>query len=55
MTKKNLNQNGKYTQDLIDSIEPNFLFSNNPINRFKVIKDNNNKLQNKDKLLLMDS
>ena len=52
MTKKNLNQNGKYTQDLIDSIEPNFLFSNNPINRFKVIKDNNNKLQNKDELLL---
>ena len=51
MTKKNLNQNGKYSQDLIDSIEPDFLFSNNPINRFKVIKDGNNELQNKDEHL----
>ena len=51
MTKKNLNQNGKYSQDLIDSIEPDFLFSNNPINRFKVIKDRNNELQNKDEHL----
>ena len=52
MTKKNLNQNGKYSQDLIDSIEPYFLFSNNPINRFKVVKDTNNELQNKEDLLL---
>ena len=52
MTKKNLNQNGKYSQDLIDSIEPYFLFSNNPINRFKVVKDTNNESQNKDELLL---
>ena len=51
MTKKNLNQNGKYSQDLIDSIEPDFLFSNNPINRFKVIKDRNNELKNKDEHL----
>ena len=51
MTKKNLNQNGKYSQDLIDSIEPDFLFGNNPINRFKVIKDRNNELQNKDEHL----
>ena len=51
MTKKNLNQNGKYSQDLIDSIESDFLFSNNPINRFKVIKDRNNELQNKDEHL----
>ena len=51
MTKKNLNQNGKYSQDLIDSIESDFLFSNNPINRFEVIKDSNNELENKDELL----
>ena len=51
MTKKNLNQNGKYSQDLIDSIEPDFPFGNNPINRFKVIKDRNNELQNKDEHL----
>ena len=51
MTKQNFNQNGKYSQDLIDSIEPDFLFSSNPINRFKLIKESNNELQNKDKLL----
>ena len=44
MTKKALNQNGIYVQELIDTIEPNFVFSNKPIKRFKVIetsKDNN--------------
>ncbi len=35
MTKKALNQNSKYTQKLIDIIEPDFIFSNKPINRFK--------------------
>ncbi len=39
MTKKALNQNSKYTQKLIDTIEPDFIFSNKPINRFK---DQNN-------------
>ena len=39
MTKKILNQNTKYAQKLIDNIEPNFFFSNKPINRFKEIKD----------------
>jgi DNA polymerase len=38
MTKKTLNQNAKYVQELIDTIEPDFIFSNKPINRFKVIK-----------------
>ena len=41
MTKKVLNQNDKYVQELIDTIEPDFVFSNKPINRFKVIKNNN--------------
>ena len=35
MTKKTLNQNAKYTQELIDIIEPDFIFSDKPLNRFK--------------------
>ena len=42
MTKKSLNQNDKYVQELINSIEPDFIFSNKPINRFNVIEKNNN-------------
>ena len=40
MTKKTLNQNGKYVQKLIDNIEPNFIFSNESINRFQSRKGN---------------
>ena len=40
MTKKTLNQNAKYVQKLINTIEPDFNFSNKPINRFNVIKNN---------------
>ncbi len=40
MTKKTLNQNGKYVQKLIDNIEPNFIFSNVAINRFQSRKGN---------------
>ena len=48
MTKKTLNQNAKYVQELIDTIEPDFIFHNKPINRFKIIeKDHNNNNQNK--------
>ena len=43
MTKKTINQNSIYTQELIKTIEPDFSFSNNPINRFKIIKHNENK------------
>ena len=49
MTKKALNQNSKYDQKLIDIIEPDFIFSNKPINRFKnqnnldELKENNKK------------
>ena len=39
MTKKTLNQNDKYFHEFIDRIEPDFIFSNKPINRFKVIKN----------------
>ena len=38
MTKKTLNQNTKYAQELIDMIEPDFFFNNEPINRFNVTK-----------------
>ena len=52
MTKKALNQNGKYVQELIDSIETDYVFSNKPINRFKVVEKNNNiEKQNKNELL----
>ena len=49
MTKKALNQNGKYVQELINTIEPDFVFNNQPINRFKVIESNNDNTK-KDKL-----
>ena len=45
MTKKTLNQNDIYVQKLVNTIEADFIFSNKPINRFKVIKsskDNTN-------------
>ena len=48
MAKKALNQNGIYVQQLIDDIEPDFIFNNKPINRFKIIKKNVNDL-NQDK------
>ena len=38
MTKKALNQNGKYVQQLKDTIEPNFIFSNKPLNRFEIVE-----------------
>ena len=40
MTKKALNQNAKYVQELINTIEPNFNFENKPINRFTIKADN---------------
>ena len=48
MTKKTLNQNAKYTEQLIDLIEPDFNFSNKPLNRFKIEEiDKENNYQNK--------
>ena len=43
MTKKTLNQNAKYVQKLINIIEPDFVFSEKPINRFKTIENINKK------------
>ena len=42
MSKNELNQNGKYTQKLKVSIEPDFDFSNKPINRFQTVINNQN-------------
>jgi uracil-DNA glycosylase len=52
MTKKVINQKGKFDEQLIDTIEPNFVFKDKPINRFNIIKNNNSSNQiNKTKLL----
>ena len=45
MTKNPLNQNGKYTQILMDSVEPDFIFEDKAINRLMSTQkndDNNN-------------
>ena len=40
-----LNQNAKYDQRFLDKVEPKFEFSNKPINRLKIVKENS--VQNK--------
>ena len=46
MTKKALNQNAKYVQELIKSIEPDFIFNNKVINRIKITNcTNQNKVE----------
>ena len=40
MTKKLINQKGKLDEVLINTIEPNFIFSDKPINRFNIINNN---------------
>ena len=49
MAKKTLNQNAKYAQDLIDSVEPDYIFSSKPLNRFKVV-DGDDKDNKREKL-----
>ena len=51
MTKKTLNQNGKYVQKLIDIIEPNFSFNHKPINRVNSPNNDLNKKHVKTKQL----
>tara|TARA_B100002019_G_scaffold186242_1_gene160821 strand:+ start:915 stop:1631 length:717 start_codon:yes stop_codon:yes gene_type:complete len=51
MTKKTLNQNAKYVHELITAIEPDFNFSNKPINRLKIIETYNDNNSDKSKLL----
>ena len=53
MSKKAVNQNVKYVQELIDIIEPDFNFNSEPINRFKTADDKyNNNNQEKNKKIL---
>jgi len=52
MTKSYLNQNAKYVNELIESVEPDFIFSDKPINRSKFINNKKEDYnQNKTKLL----
>ena len=52
MTKKVINQNTKLNQELINTIEPKFIFADEPINRFNILETNNDTLQiNKEELL----
>ena len=52
MTKKVINQKSKFDNELINTIEPNFVFKDKPINRFKIIENSNDSNQNdKTKLL----
>ena len=51
MIKKTLNQNANYVRKLINLIEPNFVFSNTPINRFRLKNNNISTNFNKTKLL----
>jgi DNA polymerase len=52
MIKKVINQKGKLDEQLIDTIEPNFVFKNKPINRFNFIENSNDNDQtNKAELL----
>ena len=44
MSKKSLNQNSKYNQELINTFEPDFTFDNKPINRVNILKKNNSQL-----------
>jgi DNA polymerase len=40
MTKKVINQKGKFDEELMNTIEPNFVFKNKPIDRFNIVDVN---------------
>ena len=54
MTKKVINQNDKFREELINTNEPNFVFNNKPINRFanNDVELDGNLSKNKTELLL---
>ena len=41
MTKKVINQKDKFDEELINTIEPNFIFRDKPINRFNIVENSN--------------
>ena len=45
MTKKVINQKGKFDEELINTIEPNFKFNDKPINRFNIVESNYDLIQ----------
>ena len=53
MAKKTLNQNDKYVQEFINNVEPDFVFSDRPINRLRIsrIKNNNFKINKTQELI----
>ncbi len=52
MTKKVINQKGKFDEELINTIKLNFVFKDKPLNRFSIIENRDeNNLANKAKLL----
>ncbi len=52
MTKKAINQNTKLNRELINTIEPKFIFADKPINRFSVLETKDGTQQiNKEELL----
>ena len=51
MSKKDLNQNAKYTQKIINSLEYEFSFNDQPINRFKINTRNYNSDKDKSQKL----
>ena len=52
MTKKVINQKGKFDNELVNTIESNFVFKNKPINRFNFTdNDEDEKQNNKAKLI----
>ena len=53
MTKKVINQKGKFDEELINTIEPNFIFKDKPINRFNIVENSHDNSQN-DKLELLE-
>jgi len=46
MTKKVINQKGKFDEELINTIEPNYVFKNKPINRFNFTESDDRTNQN---------
>ena len=45
MTKKVINQKGKLDEELINTVEPNFIFKDKPINRFNIVENSHNNNQ----------
>ena len=53
MTKRSLNQNDKKVNKFIETIEPEYIFDNKPINRFEFDK-NENTIDKIDRLLVLE-